>query len=132
MTPTPSRQRREDELPPMAESQLQDAVVELATALGYLVAHARDSRMQALEGFPDLVLAPRVGSGLPVLFVELKTEKGQLTTGRLLSTWDGRGRWVVGQDEWRDRLLAAGAKWILLRPSDWLNGTIERALKGEK
>ena len=125
MTPTPASAIN------ISESQLQDSVVELATALGYLVAHARDSRMQALEGFPDLVLAPRIGSGLPVLFVELKAEKSVLTTGRMLSTRDGRGRWMVGQDEWRDRLLACGQKWYCWRPSDWLNGTIERILKGE-
>ena len=51
-------------------------------------------------GFPDLVIA---GKG-KLLFVELKSEKGKLSTNQL---------------EWSNALAATGARVCLWRPSDW-------------
>jgi hypothetical protein len=51
-------------------------------------------------GFPDLVLAHQTRG---VLFVELKTSTGRLSTP---------------QKEWRDTLQAAGGEWRLWRPED--------------
>ena len=93
--------------------------------------HMRDSRGQDVEGFPDLYLLPTRPPGPPI-YAELKAEKGKITQGRMAPTRDGRGRWATGQMEWRDALLAAGQRWYLWRPQDWLDGTIERVLKGEE
>ncbi len=119
-----------NDLPPMSEADLQASVIELAEALGYKVMCLPDSRGQKAEGWPDLYLLPTRPPGPPI-YAELKAEKGKLTEGRMVPTRDGRGRWATGQTEWRDALLAAGQRWFLWRPSDWLNGTIERILKGE-
>lgn len=54
-----------------------------------------------------------------LLFVELKS-----STGRLRPE----------QKEWRDVLgLPTNplARWFLWRPQDWLDGTVERVLRGE-
>ena len=58
----------------LTESELQQKIIDRATALGWLVYHTYDSRRSS-AGFPDLVLA-RKGR---VLFVEVKSEKGRLT-----------------------------------------------------
>lgn len=57
----------------------EQAVIDLARALGWLVYHTFDSRHSA-AGFPDLVLA----RGGRLLFVELKSEKGTLKADQLL------------------------------------------------
>ena len=98
----------------ITERQLTDAVVSLATLLGYLIHHDRPGRttnswrtaVQGTAGFPDLVLAHP--STKRVLYVELKTGNGKL------SPW---------QVPWVDTLDAA-----VWRPSDLLDGTIERIL----
>lgn len=58
----------------ITEKELQQAVLDMAKATGWLVYHSYDSRMDE-AGFPDLVLIkpPRV------LFVELKAQKGKLS-----------------------------------------------------
>ena len=126
------RQGREEKprVDAISEADLQESIIELAQALGYLVMHLPDSRGQAAEGWPDLYLLPTNPPG-PPLYIELKAAKGYMTTGRMVATRDGRGRWAVGQTEWRDALLASKQRWFLLRPSDWLDGTIERILKGD-
>lgn len=88
----------------MTERQLQEHVVAMAHALGWLVYHTYDSRRSA-EGFPDLVLA-RKGE---VLMVELKTEKGRMTEAQ--RTWQ---RHATSQ---------------LWRPSDLLSGAVEEELR---
>lgn len=57
----------------LTERQLQEMVIALARARGWLCYHTFDSRRSA-AGFPDLVLAR---NGV-VLFAELKSEKGRL------------------------------------------------------
>lgn len=94
----------------MTEAELQAAVIELAHACGWTVAHFRPARTEqgwrtpvAADGagFPDLVLAH---SERGVLFVELKADKGRLS---------------IEQERWRDVLNDAGADWQCWRPSLW-------------
>ncbi len=94
----------------MSERQLQSAVIELATWLGWKTYHTYDSRRSS-PGFPDLTLV----KGNTLLFVELKSAKGRLTTEQI---------------EWLRALgfVATVATW---RPSDWLDGTIESCLRGK-
>ena len=96
----------------MSEASLQANVIELAEALGYTVAHIRDSRAQQVVGYPDLVVAGH----RRIIHAELKVEHGKLTPA---------------QELWRGLILDAGHDWYLWRPSSWLDGTIERVLKEE-
>jgi hypothetical protein len=83
----------------MTERQLQDAIVEAATRLGWLPYHTYDSR-RSEAGFPDLVL---VRDGV-ILVYELKTE-----TGRMRPM----------QREWLDALDGATVQTSrVIRPSD--------------
>jgi hypothetical protein len=104
----------------MTETELQDAVVELAHLLGWRCVHFRAGRTSTgwrtacqfdAAGWPDLSL---VGHGT-VLFRELKSERGRLSPE---------------QEQWRDCLLANGIDWGVWRPSDWTSGEIERVLRG--
>jgi VRR-NUC domain len=70
----------------------------LAGSLGWLTYHTHDSR-KSPPGFPDLVLVRD-----RVVFAELKTDAGRLTDE---------------QQEWLDRLGAAGAEVYVWRPRDW-------------
>lgn len=99
----------------MSEDDLQDAVMQMAELLGWVVVHFRPARtekgwrtaVQGQKGFPDLVLA-RDGR---VLFRELKTTKGKPT---------------VDQEIWLEALGDLGAIW---RPQQWLDGTIQHELR---
>lgn len=77
----------------MTEKALQDAIIQAARALNYLVYHATDSRKNE-PGFPDLII---VGHGLLCAW-ELKTERGCLRQGRFTQN----KRWLPGQQEWID------------------------------
>ena len=90
---------------PLTERAFQARVLDLAKLYGWMVFHPYSSR-RSTAGFPDLVLA-RHGQ---VLFVELKTDTGQLS---------------VAQRQWRDALPDARC-W---RPRDWRDGTIARHLR---
>jgi hypothetical protein len=59
----------------MTERELQAGIIAAAREFGHLVYHTYDSR-RSHPGFPDLTipLGPRL------IFAELKTEKGKLTT----------------------------------------------------
>lgn len=84
--------------------------------LGYIAYHTYDSRRSA-EGFPDLVLVhPGIGD-LPVIFAELKNQRRQLD--------DAQRVWLRALD---DRATLAR----LWRPYDWIDGTVERVLKGDE
>ena len=106
----------------MSESMLQQHVIALARAQGWLVAHFRPGMTKrgnwitAVQGdgagFPDLVLVKGC-----VLYVELKTELGKLTDV---------------QSTWMARLNHAGADTYVWRPSHWMNGTIEKILTVEE
>ena len=96
----------------MTEAELLACIVDLARLLGWKVCHFRPAKtekgwrtaLQGDAGGPDTILA-RSGKFLEV---ELKTEKGRLSPK---------------QKEWRD----AGV--ITWRPSQWLSGEIEKALR---
>lgn len=93
----------------MSEANLQSQVRQAALTLGWMFYHTHDS-MRSDPGFPDCVMA----RGERVLFRELKTQKGRLSTE---------------QEKWRDALLAAGADWKMWRPYDWGDGTILKELE---
>ena len=65
----------------MTEAELLLAVKETAAVCGYLSYHTHDSR-RSDPGFPDLVLVhprrPRAES--PIVFLELKSAKGRVTS----------------------------------------------------
>ena len=94
----------------MTETQFLAAVVELAGYMGLLVYHTYDSR-RSDPGFPDLVLA----GGRGVIFAELKTEHGELSSAQV---------------QWRWRLQASGSRWRLWRPHQLESGQILREMKG--
>jgi hypothetical protein len=105
----------------VTETELQDAVIGCARLLGWLVAHFRPALTKHGwrtpvaadgKGFPDLVLAHPLHG---VLWRELKDAAGKVT---------------VEQAIWLSRLEAAGADVAVWRPADWLNGEIERQLRG--
>jgi VRR-NUC domain len=107
-----------------SETQFQQAIVDLARALGWLVYHTHDSRHSA-PGFPDLVLV-RNGS---LIFAELKTERGRVSGAQeewLRNLADVEGVVWEGSDddaEWIDRIVRVRT-W---RASDWPE--IERVLR---
>ena len=105
----------------MSEDELLENVVDCAHLFGWRVAHFRAARsahgwrtpVQADgKGFPDLVLA-REGD---VIFAELKRQKTKLTPE---------------QELWFQELFGGQALMVVWRPSDWVDGTIESALRGE-
>ena len=107
----------------ITEADFQAAVIELAEAQGWKVAHFHDSRRWVpdkrhigggkwvgdaqAKGWPDLVLV----RGEESLFVELKR--------------DGKGL-TREQTAWGNALFNAGLNWQLWRPEDW--PYIERTL----
>ena len=104
--------------PRETEAQFQRAVVGLARASGWRVFHARAARTAKGwatpvqydgAGFCDLVLAHRK---FGVLFLELKSADGGAT---------------AAQVEWIATLQAAGARALIVRPSQW--AMIEAMLK---
>jgi len=104
----------------VSEAELQEVVIDTARLLGWRVAHFRPARTErgwrtpvAADGagFPDLILAR---PGRPLLCVELKSAKGQVSTDQ--------GEWL------RVLELAGGCDVRLWRPNDWLSGEIEGVL----
>ena len=113
----------------MSETELKDAVIEMASLFGWLVHHDRPARkgdggwathIQGNAGFPDLCMA-RDGR---VIFAELKSETGKFTDEQFAWGLAVHGRWAPsagGTHEYHE--------W---RPSEWLDGTIEKVLKREE
>ena len=93
----------------MTEKQLLEAIIDLATRLGWRHYHTYDSR-RSDTGFPDLVLA----RDTRLVFAELKTDAATPTRA---------------QSQWIEALDTAGAEAYVLRPADWHSGRIEDALK---
>ncbi len=92
----------------MPETVFTTRVIDLATALGWLVTHSRPARkadggwstpIQGHKGFPDLTLVRPPFT----IYAELKTEKGTLTPE---------------QKVWIEALEKCGADVRLWRPSD--------------
>lgn len=94
----------------MSEAEWQQQVIDLAHLHGWRVAHFRPAQNGRGDwrtpvaadgrGFPDLVCARRGR----VLFVELKSDNGRLTTE---------------QRHWLDALQHAGAEVAVWRPRDF-------------
>lgn len=113
----------------ISEDQLLKAVLECAALLGWLCYHPRPARTEqgwrtpaegnGAKGFPDLTLAHRAQGR--ILFAELKADKGTLSPD---------------QEHWLETL--APATWPghidvhIWKPTDWLDGTIENALRAPK
>ena len=112
---------------PQTESEFEVAVVDLARIHHWVVAGFRPARVtrQGREtwetpvkydgkGWVDLVLVRSVLSKERgrILFIELKSEKGQLSPE---------------QEEWARTITAAGGEWYCWRPSKWQE--VEVALK---
>ena len=109
----------------MSETELTDAVIEMAGWTGWLRHHDRPAQnrrgdwathIQGDVGFTDLVLA-RDGR---VLFAELKSETGKFT--------DEQFAWGMAIKSDRPDATHEYHEW---RPSEWLDGTIEKVLKRE-
>lgn len=91
-----------------SEAELQEKVRQAAVQLGILYYHTHNSR-RSPAGFPDLVLVRPPNC----LFRELKSQTGKLT---------------ADQSAWLDSLAACDQDAGVWRPSDWLEGTIQREL----
>lgn len=93
-------------LPAMSEKEFQAQVIQLARLHGWIVAHFRPAQTRKGKwvtpvaadgkGYPDLVLVRD-----RVIFAELKTDTGKLTPE---------------QEQWHERLKAAGAQAEVWRP----------------
>ncbi|MDP2661280.1 MAG: hypothetical protein Q8R28_11190 [Dehalococcoidia bacterium] len=112
----------------MSEDDLLWNVWELAEHLGFLFDHSWDSRANlwvaqraGLKGLQwggrlDIVLILDTVSPPRIIEAELKRELGSMTER---------------QQRFLAALKAAGREAYLWRPSDWLDGTIERVLRQE-
>lgn len=103
----------------MSEAQLQDAVAEMARALGWRVFHARPARTQ--KGWRTPVAYDGKG------FVDLVMLRGPRGIASELKS--AKGRVEPEQDEWLGAFALAGFTAHVWRPADWLDGTIEQALR---
>jgi len=101
----------------MSEKELQANVIDAARRLGWVYYHTYDSR-RSPEGFPDLILV-REGR---MICAELKSQRGRLRPQQ--EVWIDLLREVA----WRHHSPIDVHVW---RPADWLDGTIEAALRGD-
>jgi hypothetical protein len=104
--------QRERNARAMKEDELLTNVIQMAKWKGWGAYHVRNSKagvVQGDSGFPDLVLVRQ-----RLMFVELKTELGDIRPE---------------QHRWAEWLKIVGHTVRYWRPSDWLDGVIERALE---
>jgi len=101
--PTRKSPLQEPGFPRMTEAQLLSRIREMCSWLGLLIYHTHDSR-RSERGFPDLVIC-----GSSVIYRELKSATGRVTGA---------------QQEWLDRLTAAGADAAVWRPADLASGVV--------
>ena len=99
----------------MKENELQRAIIELAELLKWRVYHVSNVKGRLRSGtgvgFPDLVMVrpPRL------IFAELKSAKGVLTTE---------------QQQWMNAIWGTlGVEGHVWRPAQWFDGTIEGVLR---
>lgn len=98
----------------MREADLQDAVIALATVLGWESYHTWNS-VGSRAGFPDLVMWHPVQRR--ILFAELKSTRGILR---------------ADQERTLLSLAESGAHVHIWRPVHWLDGTIDHVLRNEE
>lgn len=94
----------------ITEKQLQECVRKLCKLLGCAYFHVHNSK-RSPPGFPDCVI---ITTDRRVIFAELKTERGKLS---------------IAQQAWLEWLREGGQRAYVWRPSDWKDGTIERAVR---
>ena len=97
----------------MTEAALLNLVLSLAEKYDVLAFHAYDSRKTYGPGFPDIVLS----SPYSTLFAELKIDD------------TAKGYLKPEQRQWRDNLISSGEQWVLWRPRNYFDGTIELTIK---
>lgn len=112
--------------PVMTERQLQDAVLSCARLFGYRAYHPWRSDHSA-AGWPDLALVrARAGEPPRLLFAELKSANGKLS-GEQQAWLDDLGRVADYATMLGQPALVSVHVW---RPADWLDGTVEKVLRG--
>ena len=104
----------------LSEKDLQAAVIELANLYGWTVSHFRAAQNSRGDwrtpvaaqgkGFPDLTML----RGSRIVVAELKSARGKVTREQ--------GDWLLA---WRQ----TAAEVFVWYPADWLDGTIEKALR---
>lgn len=92
-----------------SEAQFRGVIVSDCTRLGLTVNYHKIDRASSVKGWPDLEI---VGPG-GIMHRELKRMNGTLSPNQ-------RRISVI--------LKQAGANWMVWRPVDWYEGTIERQL----
>jgi hypothetical protein len=93
----------------VTENQLLAEVLGICRELNILASHSYDSRRDYGRGFPDLVMAGRYA----VLFAELKALGGTFSSEQI---------------DWKYRLVACGASYVVWTPRDLESGVIEATL----
>jgi len=102
----------------ISEKELLGTVLELCEAHGWRVFHVFDTFPAARvssKGFPDLTMV----KNRCLLFVELKSEKGKLSQDQMA--------WMV---ELGNAAMGIDPHYYIWRPTELLDGTIERILEG--
>ena len=105
-------------IPRMPERQLQELVRRTALLFGFHFYHTHNSR-RSDPGFPDCVMlkgSALLGEPTRLVVAELKSSRGKVS---------------AAQQGWLDRFRELpGAEVFVWYPRDWLDGTIERVLRG--
>lgn len=110
----------------MTEQELQLAILELAGALRWRSYHTHDSRRSA-AGFPDLVLVSHTRHRL--VFAECKSATGKLSAAQQLWLSDLEAAGGTAYDPGSLTFQRPIPEVYVWRPSDWLDGSIERVLR---
>jgi hypothetical protein len=103
----------------VTEAQLQAAVIDLAHACGYRVAHFRPARLSDGNWRTPV---QGDGAGFPDCFI---VKKGRAIAAELKSE---RGRLTPAQSAWLEALASAGIEVYVWRPSHWHLGEIANIL----
>ena len=102
----------------MPERDLQELVRRTALLFSWHFYHTHNSR-RSDPGFPDCVMlqgSALMGEPTRLVVAELKSAKGKVS---------------AAQQGWLDRFRELpGAEVFVWKPADWLDGTIERVLRG--
>ena len=110
---SPSKKYKDSIANAMLEKDLQQYTFNMAACLGYKHYHTHNS-FRSDPGFPDSVLLNPQNKRL--IFCEFKRQKKDPTPT---------------QQWWIDSLQACGQEVYVIRPMDWLDGTVEKILRGK-
>lgn len=118
----------------ITEKELQDDVINLMHALGYLVVHFRPARTNRTYRGKD-------GKKRQVWVTPVQGDGRDYPDLTFFHPVKGRHGWVElkrkgakptpGQIAYGELIKASGGEYYLWYPIDWINGTVERVLKGE-